>query len=329
MEKIKRINCCIRGLEPYGLFVGMKLALKNMSDFKLLEKEKKSLKFYNEVLEEPELFLETHHFSVKTVSNWFKKSIGFTKNASTYPKVISPPNDYLDCVWFDDIRHLNCKENIAEVCLITNMNYKHIWKGSNDLIRVSDLANTLYFFGIHSDYQILNLKRLAYLENKYEFNLRICRLNDGDHQTRHSLVIPLRDKLVKKHSLTIDIVVDRKKLPESVHEEINNFDIVISNKYRVRLMTCDVVKKCKYSTYDEPNFKKHIAICAEISLKQTKCVQKDYGDDSTTLKSMVEEDILPIKALYYRNYIHCTFDVETIEEKNLNCVPNRGTVTDA
>ena len=44
---------------------------------------------------------------------------------------------------------------------------------------------------------------------------------------------------------------------------------------------------------------------------------------------MVEEDILPIKALYYRNYIHCTFDIETIEEKNLNCVPNRGTVTDA
>ena len=79
MEKIKRINCCIRGLEPFGLFVGMKLALKNISDLKLLEKEKKSFKFYNEVLEELEKFLETNHFSVKTVSNWFKKSIGFMK----------------------------------------------------------------------------------------------------------------------------------------------------------------------------------------------------------------------------------------------------------
>ena len=94
-------------------------------------------------------------------------------------------------------------------------------------------------------------------------------------------------------------------------------------------MTCDVVKKCKYSTYDEPNFKKHIAICAEISVKQTKCVQQSYGDNSSTIRKMIEELILPIDALYYRNYMVCTYDIETIEEKKLNCVPNRGTATDA
>ena len=96
-----------------------------------------------------------------------------------------------------------------------------------------------------------------------------------------------------------------------------------------RVFTCEKTKGCKYNTTDKFNFERHVTRCGIFNVQQLICKQKSYGDDNSTLREMVDLEIVPLEALTYRNFFLATFDIETIEQKNIGCRPMRGMETNA
>ena len=54
-----------------------------------------------------------------------------------------------------------------------------------------------------------------------------------------------------------------------------------------------------------------------------------YGSEQTTLSEMVNKGIVPAEIMLFENKYICTWDIETHEEKILNCAPVSGMKTEA
>ena len=146
---MKIFNCLIKDFEPFGLFVGASLALKNESDLRELRKIKSSVEFYNEISEQLEKFLETNEFNIENLEIWFGKFFGFMKYCKVRPSVTREPKDYLNTLWFEIITDKKNKFVESEVNLLIDPSPEFIKSGFKDLINVRDLANAFYFYGIH------------------------------------------------------------------------------------------------------------------------------------------------------------------------------------
>ena len=242
--------------------------------------------------------------------------------------MIRSPSDLFSAVWFEDILHNNRykKRKVAdsEVNLILDMEHTELASRYEDLARVSNINNALYFVGkSDSVYQVFNMKRIRYLEKKYDVNILLYELNDDSH-----ISIPTRMPKKLNYALSIHLLV-KPGTGDSLTKPIENFDVIVSSKYMPKLLKCTVLKNCAYETYHKSNFVRHCKKCEQIGQKQIICRQRSYGDEKTVISEMVEDRILPVEMLKYRNYYHATFDIETIENKIHTCQPARGTTTDA
>ena len=181
-----------------------------------------------------------------------------------------------------------------------------------ELLRVSDLA---------PEFQILNWKRLRYIERRFKINLNLYKKDDANH------TVIVREPLKVDFPKTINIMLS--SVPESERQEFENFEIIQDKKLLPQLLVCDVLPDCRFSTYKIYVMERHKKVCAKINVQTQKCKQTAYGDNKTVLSEMVKRGIVPAEALTYRNNKFSTWDIETIEVPIESCAPERGMVTKA
>ena len=256
------------------------------------------------------------------------RSLGIMKDVrANCQSVIKVPSSFSDCIWFEDIRsntvYSKRPYKECEVNILLNVSCRDVILGFRTIIAVTDLRQSLYFLGIQSEYEIFNLKRMRYLEKKYDVNILLY-----EKQGCYASTMPTRDPRKKPYSKTLHLLVN-EGVSNTYTEIIENFEIIVAKNLLPKLLVCEVSKKCHYQTFDKRNFVRHTQNCANQCKKKVVCEQKQYGDGGSVLRKMITDNYLPKIAESYRNYHVATFDIETIEQKVINCLPDRGTTVEA
>ena len=78
---------------------------------------------------------------------------------------------------------------------------------------------------------------------------------------------------------------------------------------------CKEIEKCGYHTTYETSYKRHISSCEKISQQVILTKLTKYGNESSSLKEMIDEGLLPLDAKKYRQKYFITWDIETLEKK--------------
>jgi hypothetical protein len=259
----------------------------------------------------------------------------FEKLTQNTGKLYDPPSTYDNVAWFQDSRssHFSrcsrcpnlvtrcttCTKRFdAEVFLVTGItleNQTKILKSLNS-IPVKGITEALNMSGITANYEVLTQKRLYYLQNKYSCNFFFYIQIEG-----HTRVVYKPGKI--REGKTIHLML-RENFPNTINGVIENFDIINKKILLPKQYICTKLAKCKYSTFDFSNFKRHELKCEIGNAQQIKTKQISYGKDTNIFRDMVDQKIVPEEAVNYRNFQMATFDIETIEEKIIGCEKNRG-----
>jgi hypothetical protein len=246
-----------------------------------------------------------------------------------------PPSTYKNVAWFQDSRssHFSrcsrcpnletrcttCKKRLEEeVFLITGITLENQTKILKSLksIHVKGITEALKISGIEANYEVLTQKRLYYLQNKYNCNFLFYIQLDG-----HTKVVYKPGKIRK--GKTINLML-RDNFPQTLNGVIENFDIINHKSLLPKEYICTKLPKCKYSTFDHFNFKRHELKCGISNVQQIKCKQISYGADINIIQDMIKNSIIPEDTINYRNFQMATYDIETIEEKIQGCEKKRG-----
>ena len=241
--------------------------------------------------------------------------------------IITWPTCLRRAIWFESVLGLSSKslrnDDGSEVLLLQNMDFNDIVISSKTSIPVYDFADALFTIGIHAEYEIFQIKRLAYLEQKYKVNVF---LYERSSNVKTTLETRKKKSLPHKHTLRLLLAEEQSN---TLTEVIENFHVITSKNLLPKYFICNILSNCKYMTFDRANFARHIKLCASSNQKKIICKQKAYGDGQSTLKDMVERQILPAEVLKFCDYSHATFDIETTERRYQNCHPTSGTVREA
>ena len=211
----------------------------------------------------------------------------------------------------------------SEVLLLINVDsdaMHNIFK-SLSLLPVADFKECLRMSGFVPEFQILNRKRLRYLEKRFKININIYKRED-------SITVAVREPLNLDFDKTVNIMA-LEPLPETMNGEINNFAIINDSKLLPKLLECSITPGCRYSTYKTSDFNKHQKICGKSNVQIIKCKQVTYGDNRSVLQEMVKKEIVPPEALLFRNNKMATWDIETLEVPIEGCNPKHGLITKA
>ena len=206
LEKFSAVHCYVdEDLACYGILVGMLLENKrrNADELALI---RDGCKFHQEATSEVEKFLARSEFTIQNIEDHFKRSIGFVKNMRKHPNhiITRAPKDVVNCVWFEDISLCKRFPKIcrAEVRLLLNFGYQDVLDGLSTRpaqdIRVKDLSNALFLLGIKAPFEIFHMKRLRYLEKKYDVNIHLYERTEHAKttiQTRNPLKQPFKHHL--------------------------------------------------------------------------------------------------------------------------------------
>ena len=194
------------------------------------------------------------------------------------------------------------------------------------IIPIPNLNDLLFIEELDKTYEVFTGKRFRYLEQKYSSHFYLYE-DETDPLTKQTLAIvrkPLKPKYERIFHLKLN-----EPLPKTLNGIIENFQLIIKDSLLPKLFECTKTKNCKYSSFSEYNYSRHIKRCGINNVKNIKCTQTTYGDDSTILRKMAEEGFVPMEALDYRNFALATYDIETIEIPIHNCAPQMGMVKDA
>jgi len=194
-----------------------------------------------------------------------------------------------------------------------------------NLLAVNDFCDVLKFIGIETSVigtEIFNVKRLRYLENKYQLHIRLYKKDETGR------TIPIREPRKEKYEKRVNLMLT-EDLPESGYGLIENFSIIQNEKLLPKVYVCDQLKSCKFSSPNYYEFERHSKICVKYNTKRITCKQKSYGNYSNPISEMVDLKIIPEEALTFRNNFIVTFDLETMEQKFDFAAPERGLVTEA
>jgi len=242
-------------------------------------------------------------------------------------RIVTWPTCLRNAIWFESVLGLSSKtlrnDDGCEVYLLQNIDCNDIVIASKNSIPVYDFADALYTIGIQAEYEIFQIKRLAYLEKKYEVNVFLYERSNNVQTT-----VETRKKKKMPHKNTLRLIIGEEQ-SNTLTEVIENFHVITSNVLLPKYFICNVLPNCKYLTYDRRNYTRHIKLCAYSNQKKIICKQKAYGDGQSVLKDMVERKILPVEVLSFCDYSHATFDIETSERRYQNCHPTSGTVREA
>ena len=250
-------------------------------------------------------------------------------------KLSDPPLNYQNVAWFEDSRNsqysrcsrcpnlenrcTTCRKRfLGEVFLVTDLNQATLSTILSSLksIPVKGITDALKISGINANYEVLTPKRLYYLQNKYNCNFFLYIQIDG-----HTRTVYKPGKIRKAAVIRLML---RENFPQTLNGVIENFDVINHKSLLPKEYICTKLPKCKYSTFDLFNFKRHNLKCGISNVQQIQCKQISYGEDINILRDMITNDIIPEEAINYRNFQMATFDIETIEEKIRGCDKNRG-----
>ena len=257
------------------------------------------------------------------------------------PNILSdPPFTYANVVWFQDARPTsvskcskcpaqftrcpNCQKKFdGEVLLITEVSYQDTQSALKKvkMVPVKNFTEMFRVCGREINFEIFSPKRIRYLENKYDTNVIMYIQNNEE-------TVALRKPLRRPFSSTINLMMSGP-LPDTKNGLIENFSLINDEKLLPKFYVCEKTKGCRYTSYSRQSFDRHSAICGISNVKQIRCKQVAYGDDSSVLKEMVGRQLIPNCALQYRNTTLATWDIETIEEPLIACAPKIGLSTNA
>ena len=255
--------------------------------------------------------------------------------------ILEMPTSYSNVIWFVDARptHISrcsrcpsaterCewsqKKYDSQVLLLTDFGDTAMFDFLKKIpiVPVANFTEALRVLQKDATFQIFNQKRIRYLESKFQMHIHLFKRNaDNDIEV-------VRKPVLRKFPEILNLMAF-DAVPETLNGEIENLGIIQSDRYLPKLLTCNKLKACKFSTYHRSNFIRHTERCGIFNVKQIKCKQTAYGNDDSILKQMVVKGIIPPEALTYRNNFHATFDLETLEVKIQGCSPKLGMTTNA
>ena len=324
----KRVPCKIKDqfiLDEFSIFTGVWLYIRSGQNPSEARKLAKNRDFLNFVHEDLENFLSNNVFSLEEIERHFSIDIGIVKNLKNQGKyigceIIRKPKYYSKVIWFEDVQN---QPNRAEVLLIFNLDLQKLKPCYKTTIPVANFTEALLFFGIETDFQVFSMKRLRYLEGKYQINLILCeRCPETDE------IKIVRETIRKKFDLTIHFIV-KNGASQLLNEPIENFEIIVGSTLFPKKFICDVQPKCKLTFTCKQNLEKHREKCLQMSTKQIICKEKVYGDEKNIQTSMVEDGFAPEEFIDFRDFLLVTFDIETFEEKTWLEIPENGLVSEA
>ena len=324
----KRVPCKIKDqfiLDEFSIFTGVWLYIRSGQNPSEARKLAKNRDFLNFVHEDLENFLSNNIFSLEEIERHFSIDIGIVKNLKNQGKyigceIIRKPKYYSKVIWFEDVQN---QPNRAEVLLIFNLDLQKLKPCYKTTIPVANFTEALLFFGIETDFQVFSMKRLRYLEGKYQINLILCeRCPETDE------IKIVRETIRKKFDLTIHFIV-KNGASQLLNEPIENFEIIVGSTLFPKKFICDVQPKCKLTFTCKQNLEKHREKCLQMSTKQIICKEKVYGDEKNIQTSMVEDGFAPEEFIDFRDFLLVTFDIETFEEKTWLEIPENGLVSEA
>ena len=327
-KSFKRIYCKIKDgfiLDEFSLFTGVWVFLRSGQNAIEARKLLKNRDFLNFVHEDLENFLSKNSYSIDEIERHFSLNIGIVKKLKTQRggytcEILRKPKNFTRAVWFEDVRS---HENQCEVMLIFNLDLVKLRPCLKTTIKVENLCDALLFFGIETDYQILTMKRLRYLENKYEINFILCEKSSETNEIKI-----VRETIRKKFDLTIYFII-KNGASQLLNDPIEDFEIIVGKTSFPTKFICDVHSKCKLTFTCKQNLDKHKEKCLEMSTKQIICKEKVYGDDKNIPQRMVEDGYAPEAFVSFRDFSLVTFDIETCEEKTWLEIPDNGLVAEA
>ena len=260
-------------------------------------------------------------------------------------ELVSAPKAYnQDTLWFEDSlqrkastctrcsiqnRCQKCQEKYdGKFLLLHNFDRESLRNAlfGSQSIPIPSLNDLLYIEGFDQNYEVFTGKRFRYLEQKYSSHFYLYE-DESDPLTQQSLAIvkkPLKPKFERIFHLKLN-----EPLPITKNGIIENFQLILKDSLLPKLFECTKTKNCKYSSFSYFNYSRHVKRCGINNVKNIKCTQTTYGDDSTVIRKMADEGFIPMEALEYRNFALATYDIETIEIPIHNCAPQMGMVKDA
>ena len=340
---MRKISCFVANYEGYGYFVGCLLQRYTEN----IERVKKSVEFYNLLTVELENFLEIYEYSRENCEKYFQRPIGLFK--SVYIRqdgkrcwkldLIEAPVSLQNAIWFQDARSssvsrcakcptedIRCKlcqtKFDAEVQLLQISQpeiKKHL--AALPIVPVADIREALLYIGVNAAYEVLRPANLYYLEVKYDCHFFMYRKN-AEERTE-VLHAPTKTRKFMVRLMLFE------PYPATKNGEIKNFGIIQDETLLPTKYVCRKTKGCNYVTYKSFNYARHQKTCGKTNVQTIEHKQVSYGMDNTTLRKMVDENILPEAALDYRNYDLATFDIETIEAPMDLCPREHGMETNA
>ena len=272
---------------------------------------------------------------------YFCRSIGLFDNYKLKSQFIKDyPLSYAHAIWFYDSRSsqftrcdrcpsenrkcTTCQRRYdGEIFLIYDVTNPDMMAEIRKLDRVpvADFSEALNVSEIEAPFEIFNVKRRLYLENKYKVHIYLCKETDDE-----------REYVVKSHKVKFEKIITlilKKSLPETLNGIIDEFDVIQNPKLLPQLHRCTKTKNCKYETWKKYNFDRHVSTCGISNVKKILCKQTEYGKETSVLDEMVRKGYIPADASKYRNNFIVSFDIETYETKITGCAPETGLVTEA
>ena len=327
-KPLKKFTCKIKDgyiLDEFAIFTGVWIYLRSGQNLNEARKLLKNRDFLNFVHEDLENFLKKCSFSIDEIERHFSLEIGVLKNLQNKRgayscEILRKPKHFAKVIWFEDVRS---QENSCEVMLLFNLDLSKLRRCFKTTIRVENLSEALLFYGIETDYQILTMKRLRYLENKYEMNFI---LYEECQETSEIKIV--RESIRKKFDSTIHFIIENGA-SQLLNVPIEDFEIIVGQSSIPKKFICDVHPNCKLTFTCKQNLEKHKEKCLEMSTKQIICKEKVYGDDKDIAQRMVEDGYAPDEFVNFRDFSLVTFDIETCEEKTWLEIPDHGLVAEA
>ena len=251
-----------------------------------------------------------------------------------------------EVLWFSNakVRSRSCKNcSVNSMCakckekfdggflLLQNFTSDQVRKEILKMSRVplNDFNDALFIFNLVKQFEVLTCARIRYLEKKYDSHFYFYMERSIDERDAKSLkneLVPVRKPIGQKYNRKIHFKL-YQNFPTTKNGQIGRMELLLSPKLLPRRFTCSKTKNCRYETSSTQRFEKHQKICGIKNIQNITSTQTFYGGDDSVLKQIADAGFIPMEAAEYENYILASFDIETIEEKFEQCLPEKGLTT--
>ena len=330
---LKKIPCRLKVgdiMDEFALFTGVWLAIRSGQNPTEARKLLKNREFADFILEDLENFVSKNDYCIEEIERHFGICVGILKsvqnrNQKYFCEIVRKPKNFSRAIWFEDIQSHKQFVNYSrcEVMLLLNVDLQKLRQNFKTTVQVENFSEALLLFGVTAGIEIFNMKRLRYLERKYNINVILCEKPSDTNE-----IEIVREPIRKPSDLTIYFLI-KEGASKLLNEPIENFEVIIGSTLIPRKYMCDVHSKCKQIFKSKRNLDKHREKCLELSTKQIICKEKMYGDDTSIPQKMVDDGYAPHGLLEYKDFYLATWDLETLEEKTHLEIPENGLVAEA